>query len=312
MKPKRSVCIIALTAVLCSGLMAGCTSVYLEETKDPYESINRSIFSFNRALDRHIIKPVAKAYDYVVPLKIQKNIGNFFSNLNLLPTIANDILQANLSQGISDTARFCFNSTLGIFGLFDATKTFHLNLPSHYQDLGLTLAKFGAHESPYVMMPLFGPKTMREVIAMPISMTTLAPLSYLDNSTVSYSLQGLEVINYRTFLLGTDKLVDESLDPYVFVRNAYLQDRRHAINQLSQQANPLKPDNKEDDSDDLDQDLDMDNIEENEEAFMDQLENDAFLSSYQQYRNHYHPSSTFHLKDQAAISAKPTHAAHHN
>ena len=277
--------------------MSGCTSVAQADTNDPYEKFNRSMFAFNRSLDKHVVKPIATAYNTMVPIKLQKHVGHFFNNLNLLPTIANDILQANLSQGLSDTARFCFNSTIGIFGLFDATEILHLNLPSHHQDLGLTLAKYGAHESPFIMMPLFGPKTVREVVAMPITMTTLAPLGYLDNNRVSYGLQVLEVINHRTYLLPTDKLINESLDPYIFVRNAYLQNRNHSIGILSHQTEKLAPDSDEDDLEDLDQDSDISKIEENEEAFMDELEDGAFKLSYSHYRSHYHPASTFHQKD---------------
>ncbi len=303
---------LALVALLCAAMMYGCTSVSQEDTNDPYESINRGIFKFNRGLDKHVVKPIAKTYGRVVPDKIQKSVSNFFSNLNLLPTIANDIMQANLTGGLSGIARFCVNSTLGILGLFDVVETFHLNLPKHHQDLGLTLAKYGAHESPYIMMPVFGPKTVREIVSMPISMTTLAPLSYLDNSTVSYGLQSLEVVNYRAFLLATDKLVNESFDPYVFVRNAYLQDRNRQVNQLAEKTARLKP--EPDDSDDvieeLDDDLQMEKIDEAEDAFLDQLENDSFIYSYQHYRNHYHPASTFHLKHHRVSESKPAKPQH--
>lgn len=253
--------------------------------EDPYEPFNRSVFKFNRGLDRMVLKPLARGYDAVMPERAQKHVSQFFSNAALLPTIANDILQADLAQAIADASRFTINTTLGIFGLFDAVKAFHLKIPYHRQTLGLTLAKYGARKTPYVMLPIFGPKTLSETVSWPVSVRVLSPLAYVDSESTFYALWGLDTVNLRSAMLPADRLVDEAFDPYIFVRDAYLQRHQHAVKELIKK-NKIIHALGEDDEDFPDDQVDFDA---EEERFLDELEKESLQLSYSRQQDHMHP-----------------------
>jgi phospholipid-binding lipoprotein MlaA len=290
---KTHLALLVLSIVL---LITGCAEVEHPSDDDPYESFNRTMFSFNRELDRDILKPLAVFYDTLVPEKLQAHITLFFKNISLLPTIANDVLQADISQALSDTSRFCVNSTLGLLGFFDASTKFGFKLKENQQDIGLTLAKYGAKEAPFVMLPLLGPKTLREVLTLPVSMKLLSPVSYVDNNYISYGSQSVQLLNLRTALLPADKLVDEAFDPYLFVRNAYLQNRNHTIGELTSNAPEQSKANSFDTEEISAEDQAM---EEEEDDFLEELEDESFLLSYRNYHRHYHPRKTFHTDKKA-------------
>jgi len=194
---------------------------------DPYETYNRHAFQMNQTLDKTFFKPVATAYDTVLPWPAKKGVSNFFSNLNMIPTVLNDILQGNVRNTASDTWRFVINSTVGIFGLVDVASS--IDLPAHSEDLGLTLAKWGYKNSNYLVLPVFGPSTVRDAIAFPGDyFTSVYP--YLEPDSLRYSAIGLNFINQRAQFLNFQGVVDQaSFDPYVFQRNAYLQRRGYLI-----------------------------------------------------------------------------------
>lgn len=195
---------------------------------DPYESINRKIYKFNMAFDSTLLKPTAKAYKAVLLPQVRAGINNAYNNIYLLPTTANDLLQGDWRHAIKDSWRFLINSTLGVGGIFDvANKSF--SLPPHFNDFGLTFAKWGVKKSPYIMLPLLGPSTVRDGIALPFDYV-LTPYPYLPSSAAFWGIAALRYVDLRSQLLETDPIIDQALDKYAFIRDAYLQHRNYLIN----------------------------------------------------------------------------------
>lgn len=195
---------------------------------DPYESVNRSIFKFNTKLDALFLKPPAQLYDKITPAAVRSGINNAYMNINMMPTVANDLLQGEWTYAIKDTWRFIINSTIGIAGIFDpAANT--CQLPPHSNDLGLTFAKWGDKNSPFIMLPLLGPSTIRDGMGLLFNYTLFTPYPYLQQDAVIFSILGFRYVDLRAQMLDTDKLMAESLDPYAFLRDAYLQNRNYLI-----------------------------------------------------------------------------------
>ena len=221
--------IILFSAVLL--LTAGCASAPPE---DPLEPFNRTMFSFNEKLDNVVTKPVAKAYVTVTPVLVRTWIGNFYGNLQD-PWIAfNNLLQGKPADALNDFMRFVFNSTLGIGGLLDiATEA---GLPKHDEDFGQTLGVWGIKEGPYMVLPLLGPRTLRDAAALPLDMAAESPwtLPYgnpiVHDEKARYGLSGLKMIDARARLLGVERTLDEgTLDKYRYARDFYLQQRRFKV-----------------------------------------------------------------------------------
>jgi phospholipid-binding lipoprotein MlaA len=183
------------------------------------------MFALNNSLDAAIFKPLATLYQTVLPPFARKGVTHFFSNLDEIPTVANDALQGEGRHMGKDSARFVVNSTLGVGGLFDVATD--IGLPKHYEDFGLTLAKWGYANSSYLVLPLWGPSTVRDTLGLPVDYYT-SVYPYLDPS-ISWPLYGLEVVNSRANLLNYNGVYQQAFDPYVFVRNAYLQRRDRKI-----------------------------------------------------------------------------------
>lgn len=188
---------------------------------DPYESYNRKVFKFNMGVDKYIYRPVAKAYDTITPNYLQHGIANFFSNIYQVPTIANDILQANPGWALSDIMRLVVNTTFGIGGLMDVAKP--LGLEPHDQSFGLTLARWGYTDSPYFIFPFLPPATLRDLVGLGVDSTVFSIWPYIHPRWYSYAAAGVTLVIARAQLLPSDQLIYEALDPYVFVRDVYLQ-----------------------------------------------------------------------------------------
>ena len=189
---------------------------------DPLESLNRPIYQFNNVVDKILFRPVATGYDYVMPGFARTGVSNFFENVTYPVVIINSFLQGEFAQGASDTGRFLVNSTVGIGGLFDPATP--LGLEEHREDFGLTFAKWGIPSGPYVVVPLLGPRTFRSGIGT-LADIQVNPLIQWDNSSARDKLLILWTIDTRANLLPLDDTIDEAFDPYVFVRDAYLQNR---------------------------------------------------------------------------------------
>lgn len=204
---------------------------------DPYESFNRKVYRFNGAVDNAVLKPTAKLYRAVLPGFVRKGVNNFFNNLDMVPSVANDILQAEGKWFIKDSWRFFINSTIGIGGLFDVAQKF--SLPAHYNDVGLTLAKWGDKNSPYLVIPFLGPSTIRDGMGMIYQFTLWSPYVYINNDPVAYGLAGLRYIDLRTQLLDSESIMDEALDKYTFMRDAYLQHRQYQMSHSAMDSGPI-------------------------------------------------------------------------
>jgi len=213
---------LAIAALLLSGLAtAG------DNPRDPYEGFNRAMFDFNEGIDTVIAKPLAKGYAAVTPLPVKASVGNFFGNVSDLFIGINNGLQGKPADGASDIARLLINSTLGIFGLFDVAS--EMGLEKHNEDFGQTFARWGAQDGGYLVLPIFGPRTVRDSFGLLVD-SVVDPVSHVDNIRVRNSAKVLRLVDVRASLLPSDKMVEEaSLDKYSYVRDAYLQRRRNLI-----------------------------------------------------------------------------------
>jgi phospholipid-binding lipoprotein MlaA len=205
--------------------------------QDPYEKFNRVMFRFNDLIDKIILKPVAKLYNKIVPAPIVKGISHMFSNIDTLPTIANDILQFNLYQATSDSWRFALNSTVGIAGFFDVAT--EMGLESNYEDLGLTFARWGWKNSNYLVIPLLGPSSVRDGIAWPIDYQLFTIYPYIRDVRDRYILYGFSVVSKRAELLRFQSVMEQAaIDRYAFLRDAYTQRRAYLIDRNERLGDP--------------------------------------------------------------------------
>jgi phospholipid-binding lipoprotein MlaA len=218
---------LAILVASAASLSSCASAWHPANPQDPYEGYNRKVFKFNLGVDRYVYRPIAKGYKAVTPQFVRTGVGNFFSNVGLVPDMANDLLQANGHWFLSDLGRLAINTTVGIGGLFDVAK--HAGLPKHSQDFGLTMAKWGAKDSPYFVFPFLPPGTARDFFGVNVVGYATSPWTYVQPDWVSYSAVALNIIDQRAGLLPTDKLVDQAFDPYLFVRDAYLQNRAAKI-----------------------------------------------------------------------------------
>lgn len=220
-------------------LLVGCapTNELLRDDPDPFESYNRAMFAFNDAADKAVFKPVAQAYQTVLPDPVITSVTNFFSNLNDVVVLINDLLQFKLHQAAMDSSRIVFNTTFGVLGLFDVAS--RMELPKHNEDFGQTLGFWGFGEGYYIVLPLLGPSTVRDTFGLVGNFYTNPVTWATDSDAVEWSLWGLDLINRRAGLLRIERaLADSQIDPYAFQRSAYLQQRRNLVND----GNPPKPD----------------------------------------------------------------------
>jgi phospholipid-binding lipoprotein MlaA len=218
--------------VLCLCLSACATPMAdRSDPRDPYENFNRKVFVVNQVFDQVLLKPVAKGYSNYAPDFIQTTIGNFFGNLADVWTAVNNFLQGKPREGIQDTGRVAVNTVFGVAGLADvATK---LGLPKRQEDFGQTLGVWGVKPGPYVMLPLFGPSTMRDALAKPLDLYA-DPLNLSTRSDVEYSLRAVRLVDDRARLLPTTDMIEKvALDPYQFVRDAHFQQREARVNDAS-------------------------------------------------------------------------------
>ena len=193
---------------------------------DPIEPFNRAMFGFNDALDGAVLKPVASAYQTVTPQFVRKGISNFFNNLQDVWSTVNSGLQGRGQDFSDNMGRVMVNSTLGLFGLIDVASG--LNIDRHTSGFGLTLGRWGVPAGPYVVLPLLGPSTLREVAALPVDYS--ADLSYQlgGNADANAATAVVKIVDARAKLLNAGNLVDDAaLDKYSFMRDGYLQRQRN-------------------------------------------------------------------------------------
>ncbi len=198
----------------------------MADSYDPWEPYNRRMHRFNNLVDRTIARPLARAYVAVMPRPIRLGVSNFFSNLGQPVSAVNALLQGKPKQAAHALGRFTLNSTLGIGGIFDPATDASLSRRS--EDFGQTLGIWGWERSRYVELPLFGPRTVRDVVGM-AGDAPLSPLRQVSDDVTRIPLQGLQLAAVRTQLLATDSLRVGAADDYALVRDAWMQRRDYQI-----------------------------------------------------------------------------------
>lgn len=214
---------LLLTGILLSNqVLAETTNI----PEDPWEGFNRKVYVFNDTLDTYALKPLAKGYRAVTPDPIENGISRMFSNLGEIVNVMNDLLQGKFSQAGNDTGRFLVNTTVGLVGFFDVAQ--HAGMPkSDGEDFGQTLGTWGVSSGPYVMLPLFGPSTVRDGPAKIVDQL-VNPINEIDHVPTRNVVYGVNIISNRAELLKAEELI--SGDKYSFIRDAYLQRREYLLN----------------------------------------------------------------------------------
>jgi phospholipid-binding lipoprotein MlaA len=221
----RSLIPVLLAVVLCAGC-ATTGSTANDGVNDPFERANRAVFSFNRAADRYVLRPVATGYHNITPDPLERSISKFFVNWSSPIVIVSDLLQGKFKQAGSDTARFLVNSTLGVLGFFDPAT--HMGLEYHEEDFGQAFGRWGIDTGPYVMVPFFGPFTLRDGIGR-IFEIPIEGINQIDHDRTETSVALFYYVDKRTRLLAGDDALDNAFDPYIFLRDAYLQRREYLL-----------------------------------------------------------------------------------
>lgn len=217
-----------LSPALVGLLLAGCAATpEVHDPQDPYEGFNRTVYEFNQKLDEKVLQPVARGYDRVVPDPLDRGITNFFSNLDDVLVVFNDLLQLKGRQTAEDASRLVFNTTFGLLGFIDVASG--MELPKHEEDFGQTLGYWGVGPGPYIVLPLFGPSDVRDAVGWGVDLKA-DPVWKQGDRTSRYGAKGVDVIDTRADLLRATRLIDQAaLDPYLFMRDAYLQRRQSLV-----------------------------------------------------------------------------------
>ena len=219
-------------------VLQGCATVAQPNARDPLESFNRTVFGFNDAVDKAVIKPVATGYKAITPDWLRKGVGNFFNNLEDVWSAVNNGLQGRGQEFGDSVGRVMVNSTIGLLGVYDVASD--LNIERHTADFGLTLGRWGVPPGPYVVLPLFGPRTLREVAGMPVD-TLGKPVYNMGDPETRTLLPIVNVIDLRAKYLNAGEVLEgAALDPYSFRRDAYFQRQRN----IQYDGNPPEEDSE--------------------------------------------------------------------
>lgn len=208
-------------------LMSGCASMGKGHPSDPLEGFNRKVDVFNQKFDKAVAKPVAQGYRMVVPNPLDRGVTNFFNNLADVPSAANNLLQLKPLRALNDVGRICVNTTIGLLGLFDVATD--MGMPNYKEDLGQTLGYWGVGDSPYLVIPFYGPSNLRDFVGR-MGDFFFNPISN-SSQGVYWSLTALSMVDRRADLIEAGDVLDEAaVDRYSFIREFYLQKRESAIN----------------------------------------------------------------------------------
>lgn len=227
-------------------VLSGCASTGHYNPKDPLEPVNRGIYKFNDTLDKALVKPVAKAYDAVLPEPAKNMVTNFFSNLDDVIVTLNDLLQLKFAQAASDGTRFVFNSTFGIFGLFN----FADRLEKNSEDFGQTLGYWGIGSGPYIVLPFFGPSSARDSVGVYADSQT-SVIGNVGHIPTRNQMYVAKAVSIRAGLLKQEEVFEEAaaIDRYAFIRDAYMQRRKSLVYDGDQPREKLDDGGNNDDPD---------------------------------------------------------------
>ncbi|MDH6242006.1 phospholipid-binding lipoprotein MlaA [Polynucleobacter sphagniphilus] len=227
---------LASLLVACASIPAGVEP----SPNDPWEPFNRSVFEFNEGLDAYLLKPVVAGYRFVLPEFVREGIYNFFSNYNDIYTALNNLLQGKPDYAASDLMRVVVNTTFGLGGLIDMATPG--GLEKHKEDWGQTFGVWGVPSGPYVVLPFFGPSSVRDTFGTVADLESDYLFKYVKNIGVRNSVTGLRVVNTRnTYYEAGDLLDGAAIDKYSFMRDAYIQRREYQIHEGREDEGPLMP-----------------------------------------------------------------------
>lgn len=219
-------------AALALAAVAGCATTgpgtqHASGPNDPLEPFNRKMFAFNDKLDTYALKPVAKAYNNVVPSPVRTGVHNVFGNFSDAWSAVNQLLQGKIDNGARMTMRVLTNTVIGLGGILDPATP--LGLERQSEDLGQTLGRWGVPPGPFLVLPLFGPSDIRDAIALPAD-DYVTPALLVDSTWQKVGVDAIGVIDTRAGLLGASQMLDElAFDRYTFLRDAYVARRRSLV-----------------------------------------------------------------------------------
>ena len=221
----RAVFLVSIALVLAA--LQGCAMSPNANPRDPWEPFNRNVSNFNEGLDQAVLKPVATAYQNVTPQIMRTGVNNFFGNITDVWSLVNNVLQLKPVESVETLFRVGVNTTVGLVGLIDVASD--LKLQKHTEDFGQTLGFWGMPTGPYIVLPLFGPSTLRDSLALPVDAQGNL-VGRVDDVALRNTLLTLRLVDRRASLLRAGELLDAAaLDKYSFTRDAYLQRRRARI-----------------------------------------------------------------------------------
>jgi len=217
-----------LRAALVCLLLAGLSpAAWAQSTADPWQPFNRAMFAFNDGVDRVLIRPLAVGYRKVFPQRLRDGVNNFFNNLRAPTTLINDVLQGKPGRAKETIDRFLINSTIGLLGLVDVAG--RLGMPDHEEDYGQTLAVWGVPSGPYLVLPFLGPSTIRDAVGKVPEFVIADPLWEPGDTSVTVTRFAIRAIDIRSRLLDVDRILKMQVDPYLFMRELYYQNRQAQI-----------------------------------------------------------------------------------
>lgn len=232
---------LVLLSVAC--LFVGCASIPAgvePSPRDPWEAFNRSVFEFNEGLDAYLLKPVVAAYRFILPEIVREGIYNFFSNYSDIYTALQNLLQGKPDYAFNDIMRVAVNTLFGFGGLLDVATPG--GLEKHKEDWGQTFGVWGLPSGPYVVLPFFGPSSVRDTFGTVADLESDYLFRYIPDVGLRNSITGLRVVNARnTYYEAGDLLDGAAIDKYSFMRDAYLQRREYQINEGRNDEEPLMP-----------------------------------------------------------------------
>lgn len=220
----------AVRATFAAGVLVlatGCATGPNANPADPLEPLNRQVYRFNNALDDALLKPAATVYVKVLPSPIRTGVNNFFGNLSDVWSFANSVAQLKLQDSAQTFMRVNVNTVFGLGGILDVATD--LGIDRHSEDFGQTLGRWGVPAGPYLVLPLLGPSTLRDTVALPVDVQGDL-VNHIADIPVRNSMYALRLIDIRANLLRVGQLLeDAALDRYTFTRDAFLQRRRSEV-----------------------------------------------------------------------------------
>ena len=217
-----------INVILITLLLAGCAGTenrHTDPENDPWEGYNRKVFAFNQGMDK-VVRPIAVGYDKIMPDPLQRGVGNFFRNLDAVVTYVNLVLQGKFRESADTFGRFFVNSTVGVLGFFDVASK--LGIPFYNEDLGQTMATWGYDDSRYLMIPFFGPSTFRDGTGR-LADSFYHPVGRQIHGYGRWGALIIRGIDTRARYLDQDEELNSAYDPYVLMRDVWMQNRLYQI-----------------------------------------------------------------------------------